>query len=95
MQIWLTSRAYEKSHVAPAFIVIQTIERVTGRHARFAACAGVEVDFKRILLARTGLGERNEMGEALADGFMIVLIGEQCDGSAQSLLFTKYFIYDS
>ena len=74
LQIRLISSAYEKAHVTPAFIVIETIERMAGRYARFAARAGVEINFKCILLARIRLGERNEMREAIVDGFTFIFV---------------------
>ena len=48
--------------VAPGFVFLEAVERVAGDDAGLAAAAGVEIDLKRILLARAGLGERNELG---------------------------------
>ena len=44
--------AEEQPDVAPRFIVVQSVERMTGRDAGFASGAFVEVNLKGILLPR-------------------------------------------
>ncbi len=94
LQIGLLPRADEQSHVAPALAIIESIQRMTGCHAGFAAGAGIEIDLKGILLPRIRLRERNEMREALADGFGVVFVGEQSDRRAERLLLTKQLLID-
>ena len=68
LEIRLLARADEQAHVAPAFIVIESVQGMTCRHAGFAAGTGIEIDLKGILLTRIRFAQRNEMREALADG---------------------------
>ena len=44
----------EQPDIAPGFIVIQTIQRVTGRHTGFTARTAIQVHAERILLTRLG-----------------------------------------
>ena len=47
--------AGKQSDFTPCFVVVKSIEIVTGSDATFTAGAGIEIDFKGILLAGLGL----------------------------------------
>jgi hypothetical protein len=83
--------AEENAHLAPRFVVVQPIERVAGADARLAPGATVKVDFKGVLLSRSGRGG----GEKVAIIFSLkvapgglVFLAETFDGS-EPLLIAK------
>src|SRR5690606_5422312 len=51
----------DEAHIAPGFLVVETIERVARRHARFAAGAGIEIHLESVLFANFRPGERNQI----------------------------------
>ncbi len=53
---------HQQSNVAPRFLFIQSVERMTGSDAGFAARTAVQFDFEGVLLSRTGGGGGNEFG---------------------------------
>src|SRR5262249_7093852 len=61
--------AHEQAHVAPALLVIQAVQRMTGRHARLAARTSIEVYLERELLARPRRPGRHQRAiEAALEG---------------------------
>ncbi len=63
--------AVHEADIAPGFVVLKTVEGVAGDHAGLAAAAGVQVDLKGVLLARSGPGERDEALEIYRFSFTI------------------------
>ena len=61
-----TSAADQQADVAPGFGFIQSIQRMTSRHTRFATGAAVQIDFKGVLLARLRRRCRQQIAIALS-----------------------------
>ena len=87
--------ADEQPDVAPRFVFVEPVERVTGDDARLAAGAAVEVDFEGILLPGPGRRrgqERCDSGRvqcaslAFASSLAVVPAAESFDGRERLLL---------
>jgi hypothetical protein len=83
----------QQSHVAPRLAVVQPVQTVARAYARFAPGTLVEIDLKRVLLARLGTRGRNQPAIAFRRrrAFAIVPPCETLDRS-ELLLFCQQFI---
>lgn len=79
----------EGRHIAPGFVVIESVERVTGGDAGLAGGTSVQVDLEGVLLAGARCGKGNEIAimgfEEGRPGIGVELI-ETVDGGEPALI---------
>ena len=80
-----------QTNVAPGFVVIEAVKRMTGGDAGFASGAGVEINFEGVLFSRAGGGQRNERAGRRAREPVFVERGKAGDRSLEALLFEEQF----
>ncbi|MCA1963555.1 MAG: hypothetical protein LDL31_06390 [Prosthecobacter sp.] len=89
--IWLLlPQTGDEPDITPRFIIIKAVQRMTRRHAGFAARASIQIDLKGILLTSLRLRKRDQVGEAVSDTASVILLREQGDGCAEGLLFFEH-----
>ena len=84
----------QEADVSPEFLILQSVQGMTGADASLASRAGVEIDGERVLFVRFWTIERNEVSIISSQGrerVAFVLLREAFD-SRETLLRIQQFV---